>query len=375
MRRTKAGSFRGHASRFWKRSLRRWSVAVFTIPAIAACDTGTGPGEDGPQPPTPVTVASVTVNPSTLALEVGQSVGVFASITGSDGSTMNPAEAPLAWSSSDPSGLSVRDDGTGQATVTASRAGSYTVTASAGGQTGAASATVARPQLALSLNNRLLGDVVVTYNGMQTVVGGQQTVTVVLDPPSSLDVSWSLIRPTLSNGTSVGDPMSGSFATLPNPTGATSIEIDADVGGTLYFAPLVSNESSQALLLGVNMGLQSEKRCNCTAPANTQRVYFGYYRLFSNSNVRGYRTGSAYTGPYVFWDDLAAFVDPVSGGVVLTATSAPVPGMYGEPPARGLISEGSPATQVTAMPGVSSDPTSNSLTSPLRRSSRTGVES
>jgi hypothetical protein len=84
--------------------------------------------------------------------------------------------------------------------------------------------------------------------------------------------------------------------------------------------------------MGVNMGLQSENRCDCVVGASTQDIGLGYYFLFSNSNDRGYPTGSSYTGPYIFWGhdamvnpggNLESLVESESGATRLEATTAP----------------------------------------------------
>ncbi len=83
--------------------------------------------------------------------------------------------------------------------------------------------------------------------------------------------------------------------------------------------------------MGVNMGLTAQNLCFCTVGAFQGNIAIGYYRLYSNSNVRAYRNGSNYTGPYVYWGydpfgpttPLASLAQVRSGMVTLTATFAP----------------------------------------------------
>jgi hypothetical protein len=139
---------------------------------------------------------------------------------------------------------------------------------------------------------------------------------------TSIALSWELVRPTVS-GRAVGDVMGGRFNTIDRPSGRYSFTIDNRVGDTVYFVPMISNRTPVPLLIEVNGGLQAENRCNCTAAANTDNVAAGYYRLFSNSNLRLYGAGSNYTGRYIYWADFATRLEAGTGRYRVTATSAP----------------------------------------------------
>src|SRR5690606_28561496 len=89
------------------------------------------------------------------------------------------------------------------------------------------------------------------------------------------------------------------------------------------FRPTIVNSTATTLLMGVNEGLQSQNRCNCTVAAGSSGTSIGYYRLFSNSNVRAYNNGSGYTGGYIYWENFASSVDGSTGDVTLRATSSP----------------------------------------------------
>jgi hypothetical protein len=117
---------------------------------------------------------------------------------------------------------------------------------------------------------------------------------------SSLSVSFQLVRPTL-NGNPLGDPMNGVFPTIYNPSGSYSFTVGTLIGQQYYFAPLITNRSSVAVEIEVNGGLQAENRCNCVANVGSTNVATGYYRLYSNGNVRLYFNGSNYTGAYWYW--------------------------------------------------------------------------
>jgi hypothetical protein len=117
---------------------------------------------------------------------------------------------------------------------------------------------------------------------------------------SSLSVSFELVQPTLS-GRVLGDPMTGVFQTIYNPAGSYSFTVGTLIGQQWYFEPLITNYSDIPLDIEVNSGLEAENRCTCNAPAGSTNVTTGYYKLFSNGNVRLFRGGSGYSGRYWFW--------------------------------------------------------------------------
>lgn len=106
--------------------------------------------------------------------------------------------------------------------------------------------------------------------------------------------------------------MSGTFE-IVNPPGRQELTVDNIVADQSYFVPFITNGTGTGLLMEVNGGLQSQNRCNCVVAANTNNVAIGYYRLFSNSNVRAYRSGSNYTGQYRFFEKFLSFVENQSG--------------------------------------------------------------
>ena len=95
--------------------------------------------------------------------------------------------------------------------------------------------------------------------------------------------------------------MVGSYDPISNPAGTYTVKVNNLIGNQPYFAPLVTNNTTAGVLMDVNAGLAAENKCFCDAPAGSSNVAFGYYRLYTNSNVRVYRSGSNYSGPYEFW--------------------------------------------------------------------------
>lgn len=184
----------------------------------------------------------------------------------------------------------------------------------------------------LAFDNKLIYAVDFTVNNQATYrVGARSTQQQTVSISGGLDVTFALVGATTSGGTPIGDLQNGFYNTVSSPSGTIQYTLAYQIGSSSYFAPLISNQTSSTILIGANMGLQSENRCNCTSPGFSTNVSFGYYRLFSNSNVRGYRSGSGYTGSYIYWGaDSSGTTNPIpnlitdqSGAVQLNATSAP----------------------------------------------------
>jgi hypothetical protein len=160
--------------------------------------------------------------------------------------------------------------------------------------------------------------------------GNTQYASALVD---SMEVSFSLAQPTLS-GRTLGDPLSGYFNRIYNASGDYSFTVTNIIGADWYFKPLISNRTYANLDIDVNGGLQAENKCSCYAPAYTENLATGYYRLFGNTNVRLYVAGANYTGPYRFFGQdadgtiapsglLYKLVAPNSGLLQLIDTIAP----------------------------------------------------
>jgi hypothetical protein len=243
-------------------------------------------------------VVNVQVTPPNPSVNVGQTQQLTATARNAAGNAV--AGKTFAWSSSNPSVATV-DPGTG--VVRGLAAGSAIVTATTDGRSGTANVTVTAGGFVISVTNRLIHSVRLVANGVAfDNIPGATTRNYNVPAVSSFVLEWSLNRPTTTTGTAIGETMGGVFAAETNPTGTIQYDIDNEVGTTVYFAPLITNSAAVGLLMAVNFGFTAEVRCNCVAPAGSTRVSIGYYRLFSNTNVRGFRDGSNYTGNFVFWN-------------------------------------------------------------------------
>ncbi len=148
-----------------------------------------------------------------------------------------------------------------------------------------------------------------------------------------MTVSFQLAAPTL-NGVPLGDTFAGYFSKIDNASGDYYFEVNNHIGTSQFFMPEITNQTSSVIEMEVNGGLVGQNQCNCIVGAYADNVVFGYYQLFSNSNVRGYRNGSNYTGPYIYWGQdangniapsglLYKLVEANSGILTLTAVGAP----------------------------------------------------
>ena len=149
----------------------------------------------------------------------------------------------------------------------------------------------------------------------------------------SLLVSFEVVQPVLS-GKTLGDQFAGYFDKIDNPSGTYNFEVSNFVGQDYYFLPAITNRTPVPLEIEVNGGYTSENRCYCFAPAYSTNVLSGYYRLYTNSNVRLFREGSNYSGRYIFFGTdsdgqtspggaLYRLIPIGNGFIELTANSAP----------------------------------------------------
>jgi len=137
------------------------------------------------------------------------------------------------------------------------------------------------------ITNSLYNAANITVNG--AVVGSvpaRSTRQTQVLRTGSASVSWSLVRTTTTSGVPVGDDISGHFDPVVNPGDRINYAIDAVVGQTFIFRPIIVNQTGLAPLMGVNEGLQSQNPCNCTVPAGSTGTAIGYHFLFQLERSR-----------------------------------------------------------------------------------------
>lgn len=164
-------------------------------------------------------------------------------------------------------------------------------------------------------DNALIFSVNIEVNGQ--IVGSapaQQTTSYTYSGPPNASVRYILNRPTTPNGQPVGEQMVGTYSITAANGGSYRFNINWQLGNQNFFAPLIRNNFNFAVQPRVNAGLQSQLDCPCTIPASGQYTAFGYYRLFSNSNVEALRPNSTQSWR---WNNIANSVQPGSGRIQL----------------------------------------------------------
>ncbi len=149
---------------------------------------------------------------------------------------------------------------------------------------GGAAFLLLRPRL--TFTNRLAAPVRVAVSGgvPVTVLPGA-TVRLPGSFGKTLVAEWELVRPLSADSSPMGEPMRGSTVTR-SPRGAVHAEADPRPGEVDYFAPLITNATSQPLRVLVNSGLEGAMDCGCAVRPGGTRVFIGYYRLYGNSAVQ-----------------------------------------------------------------------------------------
>ena len=318
-----------------KRKLAR--LTVLGVAALSACG-GDGPTTPGVFP-MPRTVDVVEVTPANASILASETVQLSATPRDAQGNALSGRA--VTWRSSNTSAATVSSTGL----VTGVAAGSPTITATSEGIDGSASVTVRPNNLTIDVSNNLLSPVEIDINGVFIgTVPGESSGQFLIPAVSSFTLSFDMVR-VRAGATEIGERIAGVFGLVTvGLESGFSFQIDNIVGSTTYFAPLVSNRTSVQLLMAVNRGLGSvQNLCPCLLNPNTEKVYFGYYVLVNNSNVRAYAAGSNHSGSFIFWPatgepPLFTLVQSGSGVLdFLVTTIAPGPGPVAMPGGMGLV--------------------------------------
>jgi hypothetical protein len=167
-----------------------------------------------------------------------------------------------------------------------------------------------RPRLRFS--NTLAAPVRLTLGEESKAVAPGATVTLPLARGRTSVLQWEMQRPLSANDQPMGEPIVGSVV-LREPKGSVPARATSRESGTDYFAPLITNGSSQNLRVMVNAGLEGGVDCRCAVRPGARRVFIGYYRLYRNSTVEA----QAASGASATFRDLGPQVRTVDGSVGL----------------------------------------------------------
>ena len=137
----------------------------------------------------------------------------------------------------------------------------------------------------LVFTNQLAGSVRVTPDQKPPVtLAPGENVRLSAPRDRAMVVAWELLRPLSANKQPMGSEIRGSVVMRGSGTvrrSALARGTDAD-----YFAPLITNASTDLLRVTVNAGLEGALDCGCAVRPGARRVFIGYYPLFQNSTVR-----------------------------------------------------------------------------------------
>ena len=175
------------------------------------------------------------------------------------------------------------------------------------------SQTQKQENIRVDFENRLLKDIRILKNGNALgIVPATETMGSTYSVKVGDRFSFEVVQ-------EFGDIMTETYPAISN-LGVSQINYVADniIGSDRFFIPYITNNTSVAKLLGVNVGLVSQNLCNCTIAANTANVGVGYFRLFSSGNLRLYEDGSGYTGPFSEWTNFSGSAQTDTGRIDFT---------------------------------------------------------
>jgi hypothetical protein len=137
----------------------------------------------------------------------------------------------------------------------------------------------------LRFTNRLAAPVRLVFGGQPpSTIPPNETVELPMPRGGASVAEWELVRPLSADGKPMGEEIRG--AIVPRGRGTVADSAWVRQGDADYFAPLVTNASSDLLRVTVNAGLAGARDCECAVRPGANRVFIGYYRLYGNSTVR-----------------------------------------------------------------------------------------
>ena len=141
----------------------------------------------------------------------------------------------------------------------------------------------------IRFTNRLAAPVRLVVGGEPRTVAPGETVVLTASRGGMSVAEWELVRPLSADDKPMGEEIRG--ALVLRGRGAKADSAWVRQGEADYFAPLVTNASSDLLRVTVNAGLQGARDCECAVRPGANRVFLGYYRLYGNTTVRARSPG------------------------------------------------------------------------------------
>jgi hypothetical protein len=134
----------------------------------------------------------------------------------------------------------------------------------------------------ISISNKLYLAVKIAIDGVDKgSIDADGAKTYLLDS-FPVNVTWSVEKETTAQGSPLGHDMSGTFK---DAAVGDQLTIDNVVDNQPYFAPFVTNPGAVDCEVTINKGWKSEFVTHAVVSAKTDNVGFGYYQLYTNSNV------------------------------------------------------------------------------------------
>jgi hypothetical protein len=234
---------------------RSFAIGVAGL-SLAAC------GDDVQIAPTQSTL---TVNPSSVDCQVGQTRAI--------GATLNPSQtgAQFTYTASG-AGISVAGNGA-TATITCSTVGSYSVTVAAGGQTFTLPVNVAA-------GNSGVTGVIITPSAASVTVGGQTTLSATIVGTGTLPaVRFRSAQPAIATVDSISGVVRGvavgNAIILASPAGNPGLTAQASitvVGAGQIVQSISANPSEVTLQTGQTQQLTANVTLQPNAPAGSSRA-------------------------------------------------------------------------------------------------------
>jgi hypothetical protein len=137
----------------------------------------------------------------------------------------------------------------------------------------------------LRFTNRLAAPVRLVFGGQPpSTIPPNETVELAAPRGGASVAEWELVRPLSADDKPMGEEIRG--AIVPRGRGTVADSAWVRQGDADYFAPLITNASSDLLRVTINAGLAGARDCECAVRPGANRVFIGYYRLYGNSTVR-----------------------------------------------------------------------------------------
>jgi len=165
------------------------------------------------------------------------------------------------------------------------------------------------PANSIQIQNKLVLPITISIDSVDKGQLEDGGVKIYLLDHFPVSVKWSLVKQTTEKGTPLGHEMGGTFSDI---AAGDDLIVEANVDGQPYFSPFISNHTQTDCEVTINKGFQSEFITHAVSAAQTDNIGFGYYQLYSNSNVVLDCAGETYwwgtlpneTNPKSFYDDV-----------------------------------------------------------------------